>query len=752
MTLIGPGGAGKTRLAVETAAALQPEYRDGAWLVELAAVRDPEAVAAAVIIALGAGGHGSAEGAGTAPALGVLLGHLRGRSLVIVLDNCEHVVAAAASVIDGLLGEIPDLLVIATSREPLGVSGEALFPVGGLDPDAAVELFAERGSAARASFTIDADTEPVVVELCRRLDHLPLALELAAARLRVLPLNQLAGLLDDRFRVLTGGNRTALPRHQTLRAVVDWSHDLLFDDERRLFARLSVFTGGWDLDAAESVCADDALDRTDILDLLGRLVDKSLVVAEFDQAGGVRYSQLQTLCEYGRERLADTSDAASVFDRHAQWFLALSQQARLGLRGPDGLVWQARFAAELGNLRGALDWFIKGDDATSALSLTTGLTWVWFQRSDFHNAARWLEDALRVTSNAPSTLRAAAMGWHAFFNAWIEGAQTAVIAEVSRAVEVLRDGSDPERLADALLSLAALLNRNGDLAASPVVLAEAHQVLTALDDRWGLAVHDFFTAAHLAPMGDLDGAEASARASAAAFSALGEQFMVFDSLGMLAGVAEARGDLEGAVETYAELLDRSRQGDLVNHIPLWLIRLGALRARLSDDATAEQLFAEAVARSDGPTMRGTALVGLAGASRRHRDDQSVHEYLEQAAAEFASVGHDDGRVAVLTARCWAAIAVGDLTAAADFADQACHGASHDDPSMRVSAQTAAAAVAVLGSGSEVDIERFAALVRRRNGSDAGRFAAMSVGAVGSTLDEPDVAAMCRTLGLESVAR
>ncbi len=176
---------------------------------------------------------------------------------MIVLDNCEHVVAAAATVVEALLGEVPDLLVIATSREPLGVSGEALFPIGGLGADAAVALFADRGSAVRASFTIDADTGPVVAELCRRLDHLPLALELAAARLRVLPLNQLVGLLDDRFRVLTGGAAPRSPRHQTLRAVVDWSHDLLFDDERRLFARLSVFTGGCGLEAVESVCADD---------------------------------------------------------------------------------------------------------------------------------------------------------------------------------------------------------------------------------------------------------------------------------------------------------------------------------------------------------------------------------------------------------------------------------------------------------------------------------------------------------------
>ena len=405
MTLIGPGGAGKTRLAVETAATLQPEYRDGAWLVELAAVRDPEAVAAAVIIALGAGGPGSAEGAGaTAPAVGVLLGHLRGRSLVIVLDNCEHVVAAAATVIEALLGEIPDLLVIATSREPLGVSGEALFPVGGLDADAAVELFADRGSAVRASFTIDADTEPIVAELCRRLDHLPLALELAAARLRVLPLTQLAGLLDDRFRVLTGGSRTALPRHQTLRAVVDWSHDLLFDDERRLFARLSVFTGGCGSRRRRVGVrrrrprshrhprpprAGSSTSRWSSPSSTSRA---TCATRSCRHCGSTGANAWPTSGEAG--------DRASIATRTGSW-PSVSRRAS-GSAGEDGLVWQARFGAELGNLRGALDWYIEGGDATSALSLTTGLAWVWFQRSDFHNAARWLEDALRVTGDAPA--------------------------------------------------------------------------------------------------------------------------------------------------------------------------------------------------------------------------------------------------------------------------------------------------------------------------------------------------------------
>ena len=669
---------------------------------------------------------------------------------MIVLDNCEHVVAEAATVVEALLGGVPGLRVIATSREPLGLGGEALFPVGGLHADAATELFVERGSAVRPSFTVDADTRPVVAELCRRLDHLPLALELAAARLRVLPLTQLVGLLDDRFRVLTGGSRTALPRHQTLRAVVDWSHDLLFDDERRLFARLSVFTGGCGLEAVESVCSDDVLDRADILDVLSQLVDKSLVVAEFDESGAVRYSQLQTLWEYGRERLAASGGAAAVFERHAQWHLALSLEVRHGFRGEQGLVWRARISAELANLRGALDWYIERGDATAALSLTTGLAY-WFQRGDFLQAAGWLEEALRVEGDAPVALRAAASAWHGYFqfSAWITG-PTAALVEVGQAVEVLRDASDPEQLGDALLVYAALLNRNGDLDTTRVVLAEAHRVLTAADDRWGLATHDLIAAQHLASVGELDAAEASARAVGRGVP--GDRGAVrCPRVPRHAGRCGrgARGS-RGCRRHVRAVARRARAHGFPNYVPMWLIRLGGLRARQEDDVTAEQLFAEAVAHSDGPMRRATALIGLAGATRRRGDLESAHGWLDQAAAEYGSVGHDAGRAAVGAARCWWAIAAGDLDAAASFADQACHAASHDDPSMRMSAQTAAAAVAAVGSGSEVDIERFAALVReRRSGSDAGRFAAVSVGAVGSTLDEPDVAALYRTLGLEA---
>ena len=277
VTLTGPGGAGKTRLAVEAAAALRGAHRDGAWLIELAGVAEPKGVAPAASGALGVGASALPGPQPAGSTVDLIVRHLTGRSLVVVLDNCEHVIGEAAALADTLVTAVPGLRVIATSREALGVPGEVLVPVAGLAPPGAVELFADRARAVRPGFTADGHTRPLIEDICRRLDGMPLAVELAAARLRALPLATLAERLDDRFRLLTGGARTALPRQQTLRAVVDWSYDLLFEDERRLFARLAVFTGGCGLTAAEAVCADEQVPAGEILDvvsLAGRQVPR----------------------------------------------------------------------------------------------------------------------------------------------------------------------------------------------------------------------------------------------------------------------------------------------------------------------------------------------------------------------------------------------------------------------------------------------------------------------------------------------
>lgn len=341
VTLLGPGGAGKTRLSQEVADTVDPgTWPDGVWLAELAPVDDPEAVPEAVLAALGAretvlSGAGSGElraaerASGDERAAGESLARLTEycsrRRMLLLLDNCEHVIEAAAALADHLLARCPGLTVLATSREPLGVPGEAVRPVDPLPDPTALRLLAERGAAARPGFRVDADEATALAgaEICRRLDGLPLAIELAAARLRMLTPQQIADRLDDRFRLLTSGSRTVLPRQQTLRAVVDWSWELLDDDERVTLRRLSVFAGGCTLEAAEAVCADGSGGAGDAARLLGSLVDKSLVVAAPAEDGQMRYRLLETVGEYAAERLEEsgsgTPSNAGTWCSSASW-------------------------------------------------------------------------------------------------------------------------------------------------------------------------------------------------------------------------------------------------------------------------------------------------------------------------------------------------------------------------------------------------------------------------------------------------
>jgi predicted ATPase/DNA-binding SARP family transcriptional activator len=559
VTLVGPGGAGKTRLAVEAAAVLRDEHRDGAWLVELAAVAEPDGVAPVAAVALGASASAvpGREPAGSTVEL--IVRHLAGRSLVVVIDNCEHVIGQAAVLADTLVRAVPTLRLITTSREPLGVPGEILVAVGGLAPPAAVELFVDRARAVRPGFTADERTRPVIENICRRLDGLPLAVELAAARLRALTLATVAERLEDRFRLLTGGARTALPRQQTLRAVVDWSYDLLFEDERLLFARLAVFASGCDLTAAEAVCADDQVPRDEILDGLGRLVDKSLVTAA-DAATETRFTQLQTLSQYGRERLEESGEVDAMRANHGAYYRQMAIDAHEGLRGAAGPMWRDRLTSEMGNLRAALDWFIATGDADAALSLASGMAWLWWITTDFAEGARWLGDALGTNGPGRDELAAIAHGWHGYCVGMSSDVAAGVI-ECEEAVANLRAGDDRGGLADALVLCATVLVRAHEFERSLGLLHEAHALLEpGAGHGWLLAAHDLIVAWNLASLGRLEDAELAARSSLERFDAEGEVLLVVSPLNALAGIAEARGDLGEASVTKRSWSDAARRG------------------------------------------------------------------------------------------------------------------------------------------------------------------------------------------------
>ncbi|GIH66226.1 BTAD domain-containing putative transcriptional regulator [Microbispora siamensis] len=431
VTIVGPGGAGKTRLAVETAlraagngtageggseAGGQGEsgygesgYGEGAWLAELAPLTDPADVVRSVLEALGAdaeprvGGDWRRDPPDPAERL---VASLAGRELLLILDNCEHVIDAAAGLAELVLRRCPGVRVLATSREPLGVPGETLAPIPplGLPPEGvtpgeageypAVRLLLDRARAVSPGFALDEHTTPHVITICRRLDGMPLAIELAAARIRALGPERLAARLGDRFRLLTGGSRTALPRHRTLSAVVEWSWDLLTPEERTLAERLAVFAGGAALDDAELVCGDDGLD---VVAVLPSLVDKSLL----ETPGDGRFRMLETIRAYALQRLTGNGELDRYRRRHAAHFLRLAEEAEPRLRGAGQLEWMARLTAEQDNLNAALRWAVDSREAETALRLCGTLSWYWWLRGHRGQAAVWAGQVLELVPEGP---------------------------------------------------------------------------------------------------------------------------------------------------------------------------------------------------------------------------------------------------------------------------------------------------------------------------------------------------------------
>ncbi len=423
-TLTGPGGAGKTRLAVEAAGAQVGTAPDGVWLVELAPVSDPGEVAPAVLAALGLREQALVRGARAVPApeaamppVDRLVAALATKQALLVLDNCEHLVATAADLAYRLLGACPRIRVLATSREPLNITGETLYPVGSLalPPEggspqtlrgyASVQLLVQRARAVRPGFAVDAGNADAVARVCRALDGMPLAIELAAARLRTLSPEQLAARLDDRFRLLTGGSRTALPRHQTLRAVVDWSWDLLDDAERALWRRFSAFAGGATLEAVEAVCAGGPVAADAVLDLLAALVDKSLLAVRHGP-DGPRYRMLEIIKAYGQERLGEAGEADAVRVAHGAYFQRFAEEAAQPLLRGEQLPWLARLADDQDNLNMAVRNAIEAGDADTALALVGALGWYWFLRGYKKEGTDLIGAALAVPGEASDERRA----------------------------------------------------------------------------------------------------------------------------------------------------------------------------------------------------------------------------------------------------------------------------------------------------------------------------------------------------------
>jgi len=401
LTLIGAGGTGKTRLAQQAAAKVVEYFADGIWYIELAPVIDSTLVAQTVAKVL------QIHEQPSQPILETMVEELKSKKILLILDNCEHLIDACAELAMRLLQSCPDLCLLSTSRELLEIPGEISINVpplalpkrddhlsfNELEGYSAIRLFVERADAVVPGFEILEENGAAVLQICRRLDGIPLAIELAAAKLKILQVEEIALRLDDRFHLLTGGRRTALPRHQTLRAMIDWSYGLLFDREKLLFQRLAVFSGGWTLDAAENICSDHTVGGPDILDLLLQLTNKSLIWAERVQRSQTRYHMLETIRQYGQEKLAGSGEMLAIRGKHLKYFLGLVEQAESGLTGPQQISWFERLENERDNLRVALAWS-KRFDVETALHFASSLLPYWQVRGHLSEGRKQLSDIL----------------------------------------------------------------------------------------------------------------------------------------------------------------------------------------------------------------------------------------------------------------------------------------------------------------------------------------------------------------------
>ncbi|GAA4831519.1 BTAD domain-containing putative transcriptional regulator [Actinomycetospora corticicola] len=585
VTITGPGGAGKTRLATE---AVRDEPRRVA-VAELAALTGGDQVAPGVLHAVGGPELALGDPGAADSVLPRLRAALAGRETVLVLDNCEHLVEASAVLVHDLLTAVPGLVVLATSREPLGVPGEVLHPLGALDDAHATQLFAERAAAVRPGFDLSRH-RTVVREICRRLDGQPLPIELAAARVRSLEPAEIAERLADRFRLLTTGSRTALPRHQTLRAVVDWSWDLLSDAERTLAARFGAFAGAVDLRAVEAVCGDEAFD------LLGLLVEKSLVVAVPGEP--TRYRMLETIREYALARLDAAVDRDAVVAAHAAWVLAVLEPVEPALRGGGQLDALAVVRAVDGEAVRALERAVEAGDAVRGHRLLAALTWSWVVRGDMASLIRWSERLFTLPVPTTGTDVAVNRSLHTVLLAVtvpgtdVRGGSAAVLAmlpELPRPLHPVVALHEPT--ARAFLDD----DRSGlvDLAA-------------AADDPWLRAAAAQLAAVHAENAGDLAGQRRALRAAYDGFAALGDRFglgMTTFSLGELEDLA---GDRVAARRTFAAAIALAAELDNADDVPQYRMRLAALAARDGDATEAREQLRLATEAARGSNDPGTA--------------------------------------------------------------------------------------------------------------------------------------------------
>jgi predicted ATPase/DNA-binding SARP family transcriptional activator len=595
-SLVGPGGSGKSRLATETARTLIGAMPDGVWLVELAAIDAGGDVAQATLAGLGL----RDALLGAAPSADLtdgLIAAIREREALLILDNCEHVIEAAAKFADRVLGECRRLRILATSREPLGITGEALWPVrplawpegdaspGEIESSPAVRLLRDRAAAVRRDLAVDAHSLSAMVRVCRALDGMPLAIELAAARLRTMSLDQLANGLDDRFRLLTGGSRTALPRHKTLRAVVDWSWELLTDAERMVLRRLSVFSGGASLEAAERVCAGDAVEQEQVLELLTALAEKSLLLAEGDSVP--RYRMIGTISEYAGHRLAEAGGSEQARHAHLAYFTELTETADPHLRRAEQVDWLAMLEVEHDNIGAAMRGALAAGEALAAMRLAAAAGWYWWLGGHKTEGIELLTAATSTPGEVTDDIRAVVYALVVHFVSSGRGDENTAAEWIHRAHRF----SQRSQSRDPRVAFVAPLER---MLQAPDDFLPAWEALLDNEDPWVRALARLQVGKMRIVLGQ-GGRDADAllEMALAEFRALGERFGISIALTELADRLAVRGEFAGACEHYEQAIAAVTEVGAIDDVIVMRSRQAQLYWLLGDQDASAAAIADA---------------------------------------------------------------------------------------------------------------------------------------------------------------
>ena len=645
VTLIGVGGIGKTRLSQQVADQLIDNYPNGVWLVEFAALNDPTLVPQSVATVLGIQHRGDDKAL-----VETLIHFLQAKRLLLILDNCEHLLDACAELADRLLRSCPNLKILATSREALGINGEALYPVPSLTiPDIqqislfeklsdyeSIRLFHERAQLVQMDFVLTKENASPVAQICSRLDGIPLAIELAAVRIQTLSAEQIAEQLDQCFHLLTGGSRTALPKHRTLQASIDWSWHLLHDVEQILLRRLSVFAGGWTLDAAERVCVGEGVEADAVLNLMTQLVNKSLVISEYAQGKVTRYRILETIRQYASQRLLEAGEREQLRNRHLDFFLWWAERVEPKVRGPQQLKWLDQLESENDNLRAALEWSLtQAEHGEASLQLAGALPVFWNQRGYINEGLAWLEKVLSSrTAPHAAGVRAKALYGAGFLACWQGDRMGMARAWLEESADLWRTLGLAGRtgLAHALATLSEAMRILGDAAAARSLADEAVALCREHDDRWGLAYALTNLGIAIRDEEDFALAGSTIDESVALWRELGDLWGLGLAMHRLGEIALRQGDYEVARRHFTDCLVIVRKMGDQEQVAWKLCNLATIALNLGDWAEAKVYAEECLSlfREVGSKYgQATSYTHFGFLALIERDNKQAQSFFEQ---------------------------------------------------------------------------------------------------------------------------